>query len=142
MNRYLLVLFLLAFAKALTAQTVIGVWKTIDDETQEPKSYVEIYEEDGEIKGRVHKILADYPQDSVCINCEDERKNKPVLGMVILEGMSYDEDGEYDGGIILDPENGKEYRCKIWLDEDNPDILHVRGYVAFFYRTQQWIRVR
>jgi len=45
--------------------------------------------------------------------------------------------GKWRDGRILDPNNGKYYDCQIWL-EDNK--LKVRGYIGFFYRTQEWIR--
>jgi uncharacterized protein (DUF2147 family) len=132
-------LFIFAF-QASIAQTVVGKWKTIDDETGEAKSIVEIYQEDGKIYGKVIDILNPEKRDGLCEKCKDDRKDKPVLGMQIINGLSQDDD-EYSGGKILDPEKGKEYKCKIWLDEDDTDKLYVRGYVAFFFRTQNWYRV-
>nr|WP_224483633.1 DUF2147 domain-containing protein [Robertkochia sp. 3YJGBD-33] len=136
----------LAFFSFLTvtfsanAQSVYGKWKTIDDETGKEKSIVEIYEKDGEVYGKVVEILNKDRVDAVCDLCEGEKKDEPILGMVILEGLEKDGD-EYEGGTILDPNKGKVYRCKIWVDEDNPDKLNVRGYIAFLYRTQEWFRV-
>lgn len=123
-----------------SAQSVVGKWKTIDDETGEAKSIVEIYQQNGKVYGKVVAILNPEKRDGLCEKCSGSRKNKPVLGMQIIDGLTKDDD-EYSGGKILDPEKGKEYRCKIWLDEDNTDKLYVRGYVAFFYRTQNWYRV-
>ncbi|QHI35622.1 hypothetical protein IMCC3317_09680 [Kordia antarctica] len=122
------------------AQDVIGKWKTIDDEAGEAKSIVEIYEENGKIYGKVVDILNPEKRAGVCEKCNDHRKDKPVLGMKIIDGLEKDDD-EYKGGKILDPEKGKEYKCKIWLDEDDKNKLYVRGYIAFFYRTQNWYRV-
>ena len=122
------------------AQDVIGKWKTIDDETGEAKSIVEIYKENGKIYGKVVDILDPEKRAGVCEKCKDHRKDKPVLGMKIIDGLEKDDD-EYEGGKILDPEKGKEYKCKIWLDEDDKNKLYVRGYIAFFYRTQNWYRV-
>jgi uncharacterized protein (DUF2147 family) len=79
-------------------------------------------------------------QDPVCENCEGDRKGEKVLGLEIMRGMEDDGD-EWDDGTILDPESGKVYDCIIWIDEDNPNTLNVRGYIAFFYRTQYWKRV-
>ncbi|MDG3583414.1 MULTISPECIES: DUF2147 domain-containing protein [Galbibacter] len=122
------------------AQSIFGKWKTIDDSTGKEKSIVDIYEEDGKVYGKVVEILNKDRQDVVCDKCEGAKKDKPVLGMVIIEGLHQDGD-EYEGGTILDPEKGKEYKCKIWVDEDNSDILNVRGYIAFLFRTQEWHRV-
>lgn len=122
------------------AQSVVGLWKTIDDETGKAKSIVEIYEEDGKIYGKVKEILNKDRKDVVCDRCDGEKKNQPVLGMVIIEDMEEDGD-QYSGGTILDPEKGKAYRCKLWIDENDPTILNVRGYIAFLYRTQYWRKV-
>lgn len=123
------------------AQSVFGKWKTIDDETGEPKSIVEIYEQEGQVFGKIVEILNKDRQDAKCTECDGENKNKPILGMVIIEGLEK-EDDTYEGGTILDPKKGKEYRCKIWVDEENNNKLNVRGYIAFLFRTQEWFRVK
>lgn len=123
-----------------TAQDVLGKWKTIDDETGEAKSVVEIYTEDDKVYGKVVDILNQERKDRRCVKCKGNKKNQPILGMVIIEGLTKDE-LEYKGGTILDPEKGKEYKCKIWLDENDKNRLNVRGYVSFLYRTQYWVRV-
>ncbi len=131
---------LLLCVQATFAQSIEGKWKTIDDETGEAKSIVEIYQKDGKIYGKVLEILNPAKRDGICEKCKGDRKNKPVLGMIIIDGLSKDDD-EYSGGKILDPEKGKEYKCKLWLDSDDKNKLYVRGYVAFLYRTQNWYRV-
>ena len=123
-----------------TAQGVIGQWKTIDDETGEAKSIVEIYEKDGKIYGKVIKILNPAKRDAKCTECKGSDKNKPILGMVIIKGLERDDD-EYTDGKILDPNNGKLYSCTIKLD--GKDKLEVRGYIGFSFigRSQTWTRV-
>lgn len=123
------------------AQTVFGKWKTVNDETGVSHSIVEIYEdqETGEVKGKLVRMLKDEMKDKLCTLCEGERKNKPLEGLLILEGLEK-EGSEYVGGLVMDPKTGKEYKCKIWVDETNPDMLKVRGYMAFLYRTQTWER--
>ena len=138
---FFLLLFFQFFMVSLLAQdTVIGKWKTIDDKTGEARSIVEIYKEGDRIYGRVKEVLKKQDQDKTCIYCEGENYNKPIKGLVIINNLEKDGD-EYEDGTILDPENGKVYRCKIWLDDEDPNVLNVRGYIAFLYRTQQWIRV-
>ncbi|HLV61963.1 DUF2147 domain-containing protein [Galbibacter sp.] len=136
----LLYFILVLFIGGVQAQSVTGLWKTIDDDTGAEKSIVEIYKQDGRIYGKVKEILNKDRTDVVCDRCEGERRGQPVQGMVIIEDMEKDGD-KYSGGTILDPENGKQYKCKLWVDEDNPNILNVRGYIAFLYRTQYWKRV-
>ena len=123
------------------SQNVLGKWKTIDDKTGEIKSIVEVYEKSGKVYGKVVEILrADHKKD-VCSECEGAEKNKPILGMVIMNGLIKD-GSEYNGGTILDPENGKKYKCYITLE--SPDKLKLRGYIGFSLigRTQYWIRAK
>jgi uncharacterized protein (DUF2147 family) len=123
----------------LTAQSVLGKWKTIDDETGEEKSIVEIYQSDGKVYGKIVEILNPKKKNAVCDKCDGNQKNKPILGMKIIDGLEPDDD-VYEGGTILNPSNGKVYKCRLKI-EDDPDTLQVRGYVAFFYKTQYWQRV-
>ncbi|OGI66051.1 MAG: hypothetical protein A2W18_07960 [Candidatus Muproteobacteria bacterium RBG_16_60_9] len=121
--------------------TPIGVWKTVDDDTGEPKSLVRIVDVNGELRGTIEKVFSPPAKkpDPICEKCEGERKDKPVVGMNIMSGLKKSGDLEWSGGEILDPANGKTYRCKVTVIEDGKK-LEMRGYVAFFYRTQTWLR--
>jgi uncharacterized protein (DUF2147 family) len=121
----------------VSAQTIFGKWKTIDDETGKPKSIVEIYEKDGKAYGKVIKLFREpnEDQDPICDKCTDDRKDKKVLGMEIVRNMQKDDD-EWEDGTIMDPKKGTVYDCKIWLEDGK---LQVRGYIAFFFRTQTWL---
>lgn len=126
---------------SIQSQSVIGKWKTIDDETGQAKSIVEIYEKSGKVYGKVIEILrADHKKD-LCTKCEGADKNKPISGMVIISNLTKDGD-EYNGGTILDPTSGKKYKCYIALE--SADKLKLRGYVgvALMGRTQYWTRVK
>lgn len=125
----------------IQAQSVVGKWKTIDDETGEAKSIVEIYEKSGKIYGKVVDILRADRKKDVCTKCDGAEKNKAILGMVIINGLKKD-GAEYNGGTILDPTNGKKYKCYITLD--SADKLKLRGYVGISIvgRTQYWTRVK
>lgn len=121
-------------------QTVIGKWKTID-ENGKPKSIVEIYEKAGKIYGKVIEILELENKNKICSKCSGDDKNKAVLGLIVIKGLS--KDGlEYKDGEILDPKNGKLYQCFINLEGN--DKLKVRGYIGFSFigRTQYWFRVK
>lgn len=132
------ILLLCAFLNS-QAQSVLGKWKTVNEETGLSTSIIEIYEVGGELNGKVVRILKEADRDRICTKCEGEMKNKPIEGLVVMTGLEKSGD-EYSGGVVTDPKSGKIYRCKIWLDEDNPERLNVRGYISFFYRTQQWVR--
>ncbi|QCK15028.1 DUF2147 domain-containing protein [Mangrovivirga cuniculi] len=139
MRNFLLILLLVFGYQTVSAQ-ITGKWKTIDDETGEPKSIVSIYEKNGEIYGKVVEILNEDRKNAKCEECDedDPRYMKPVQGMEIIKGLEKNDDGEYEDGTILDPENGSVYRCKIWREGKT---LKVRGYLAFLFRTQTWYPV-
>lgn len=119
----------------------IGVWKTIDDNTGKPKALVTISEKDGEYVGTITKGLGESDDpERVCSACTDARKGQKMLGMQIIRGVRKDGD-TYGGGKILDPENGKEYNCKMTV-VDGGKKLDVRGFIgiSLIGRTQTWIR--
>ena len=140
MRNAALALVLAAAAGAAAAQaTPVGLWKTIDDETKQEKSYVRITEANGALTGRIEKLLDPARQDAKCEKCTDERKDKPVAGMTILRNAKANGDA-WEGGDILDPNNGKVYRVRLKPEEGGRQ-LEVRGYIGPFYRNQHWIRV-
>jgi uncharacterized protein (DUF2147 family) len=139
-------LVLAAAALGANAQSTspVGTWKTIDDATKKEKSLVRIVESGGVYSGRIEKLLeSTMAPDAVCKECTDDRKDKPVVGLVIIRNMkqSADDKTVFEGGDILDPANGKVYQSKMKL-VDNGARLEVRGFVgiSMFGRTQTWIR--
>lgn len=134
-------LLFLGLSLYAAAQTPVGTWKTIDDNSGEARSHVEIYEQNGKLFGKIAKLLLADPS-TVCDACKGDKKNKPVLGLVIIEDMKSNKDF-WKGGSILDPESGKDYGCSIWFDDGNTDVLKVRGkHWTGIYRTQTWYRVK
>ena len=128
----------LSSSLSVAAQTPVGVWLTYDDETGEQKSQIEVYEQNNKLFGKiVHLSRASLNHD--CDKCEGERKDKPILGMVVIENMTL-RDGFWQDGRVLFPRRGKWYGCQFWLAENDPDILVVKGNWGPFYRTQQWKR--
>ncbi|MFC0398944.1 DUF2147 domain-containing protein [Paraburkholderia rhizosphaerae] len=120
----------------------VGTWQTIDDHTHQPKALVQItQDENGTLSGKVIKSLnPNEPPGRRCTECTDARKDQPILGMTIINDMKKDGD-VWAGGQILDPENGKVYKCKMHT-EDGGQKLIVRGYigVSLLGRSQTWIR--
>jgi uncharacterized protein (DUF2147 family) len=135
-------LFTFGLASAVWAQpSPEGIWKTVDDETGESKSHVEIYQKGGKYYGKIVKLLQS-PEDTLCDECKGDKKNKPVLGLVIIEDLEPHKD-YWKSGTILDPENGNEYRCSVWYEDGNREELQVRGkHWTGLYRTQTWYRVQ
>ena len=122
------------------AQEVFGKWNTVDDKTHEIRSIVEIYPINGRAFGKVVAITDPERQEDICTACDDDdpRKNQPILGMVIMKGLKK-AGNTWTGGEVLDPETGKIYKCKMWIDNGS---LVIRGYLGFTWlgRSQTWIR--
>jgi uncharacterized protein (DUF2147 family) len=138
--RVLVASLLLFAAVAVHAQnTPVGVWKTIDDKTGQDKSLVRISDRGGVITGRIEKLLHPSHPNPLCDRCRDERHGKPITGLVIVDGLRQDRD-VWDGGKILDPQNGKIYTVRL-KPVDGGSKLEVRGYIGPFFRTQTWVRV-
>jgi uncharacterized protein (DUF2147 family) len=141
---YLTLGLFLVFSNSVFAQNLspVGLWKTIDDKTGKPRSLIRINESNGELSAVVEKgLLATDTGDAICDKCSDERKNQKIIGMTIVKGLKKN-GAQYDGGEILDPDNGKIYRCKMKLDETG-NLLEVRGYIgiSLLGRSQTWNRV-
>ncbi len=145
MKQWMVSALLLVAAPATAQQPgLIGQWKTVDDETGRVKSIVEITERNGRYFGQIVELfrLPDEDQNPRCTECDDDRKDQPALGMEIVRDMvQNDEMLEWQDGTVCDPKNGKVYDCEMWIEEDDPNTLHVRGYILFLFRTQEWHRV-
>lgn len=129
------------FSSLTLAATPAGLWKSVDDKTGKPRSLIRISEHNGEYSAVVEKgLLPTDTGEAVCDKCTDERKGKKIIGMTIVKGLK-EKDGVYQGGEILDPENGKTYKCKMKLDETG-NKLEVRGFIgiSLFGRSQIWTR--
>ena len=130
MRKILFTICLMMWAgMALAAQDITGFWTTIDDETNEPKSIVHVYDYQGKIYGRVVHLFKN--PDTTAKNVKGSPK---ILGLDILWDLQ-DRGEKFKDGEILDPKKGKVYTCEVWRDGDN---LIVRGKIAFFGRNQTW----
>lgn len=141
MRKIIGIVLLLLALESSQAQNILGKWKTIDDATKVEKSIVEIYEKEGKVYAKVLELLETNKKGSLCTECHGKDKNKPIEGLLIINGLQKDGD-EWNGGKILDPKSGKEYKCYITLEDTNK--LKVRGYIGFSLigRTQYWYRVK
>jgi uncharacterized protein (DUF2147 family) len=139
---------LLLWAAVLSAQNPLlvqnpspaGLWQTIDDKTHKARGLVRIFEKDGAMFGRIEASFNPREATGVCGKCDGDRKNKPVIGLLVMRDMKK-RGSEYTGGDILDPDTGSLYKCKMSLEDDGRKLT-VRGYmgIALLGRTQTWIR--
>ena len=139
MKSLVLFSFLLAFLQISNAQeNILGVWKAVDDEDGEATSHIEIFEKEGLVYGKIVKILIG-DSDALCDQCEGDKYNQPIQGMEIIWNMKA-KGTKWVGGRIMDPKNGKTYKCKMQIKNG---ILEVRGYIGVptLGRTQKWYRV-
>ncbi|MGA2187381.1 MAG: DUF2147 domain-containing protein [Steroidobacteraceae bacterium] len=122
------------------ASSPIGVWKTFDDKTGKARAIVRIYDQDGKLFGRIEQSFTPGADHRVCVPCTDERKDRAIIGLIIIRNMKQD-GNEYNGGDILDPESGSVYRCKMHLEKDGTRLV-LRGYIGFSLlgRSQTWER--
>ena len=141
MKNFILVTLLL-LSSFLYAQTdsPVGRWKSIDEDSGEAKSVIEIYARGDKFDGKIAEILTGNT-DALCTECDGKQKDAPILGMQIIDGLEPDEAMAWDGGTILDPQKGATYKLSVWFEADEPDVLYVRGkHWTGLYRTQRWIR--
>ncbi len=131
---------LLVAGAASAADPAVGRWKTIDGDTGKPKSYVEITQAaNGTLSGRIVELINPSRPNPTCDKCKDDRKGKPITGMEIIRGMKAEGGGNYAGGTILKPDEGKVYKSKMTLVEGGKK-LEVSGCVAFICKSQVWER--
>ncbi|MBV8503537.1 MAG: DUF2147 domain-containing protein [Paucibacter sp.] len=145
MQKKLIALALLTAGTLAQAQTTpVGLWKTIDDDGKTEKSLVRISENKGVLTGSIEKVFDASKQNEVCDKCKDDRKDKPVVGLQIIRGVRQNADDKmiWDGGEVLDPEDGKTYKTRL-KPIDGGKKMELRGYVGLpmFGRSQTWVRV-
>lgn len=139
--RALVAALALCGASAMAQMSPVGLWRNVDDNTGEVMAEIRITDNGGVLNGRIEKSLKkDGKPDATCEECTDDRKDKPIAGLEIIRGGRKVEGKDiWEGGKILDPENGKEYRAR-FMPVEGGRKLDVRGYLGPFWRTQTWNR--
>jgi uncharacterized protein (DUF2147 family) len=137
--KHLCIFFILISSiTTMNGQSIVGQWETFDDKTKEKKAVIEVYQTDDLYFAKIVKSYVG-EKNAICETCKGTQKNKPIIGLVIIENIKKD-GNEFNGGSILDPENGETYKCYLKLMNNNK--LKVRGYLglSIFGRTQYWVR--
>ena len=132
--------FALLFSFSSWSQNILGNWYSLDTDSNEKESIIEVYQENNKIYAKIVSLLKKDDKGKICDKCTGNDKDKPIEGLVILKGLSKDDD-EWSGGKILDPKNGSYYKCYMTLVEK--DKLKIRGYIGFSLigRTEYWYRI-
>ncbi|OIR01421.1 hypothetical protein GALL_165110 [mine drainage metagenome] len=118
-----------------------GLWQEFDDQTGNLEALIRIRQlSDNTYEGNIEKIIPDKPENAAmrCSACTGSLYNQPLLGMRILSGMTRKDKLTFEGGTVIDPDEGKTYRCRIRLSEDGKTI-EVTGYVGFVWMGQSEI---
>ena len=132
----LLVFALMSAANQVKSQTgpdkILGVyWSPKKD------AKIEIYKKGDKYFGK--SIWVATPKKDI-ENPDKQLRQRDLLGVNLLTNFFYD-DGDYSGGEVYDPANGKTYSCNISFAGRN---LKVRGYIgiSLFGRTEIFERIR
>ncbi len=135
-NVFLITLLLMSCVIGSAQSEIVGKWNTIDEHTGKVRAVVEIFKKGENYAGTIIQTFPELGKDPdpICTKCQGEDKDQKIIGMEIIRDMVFD-DEEWVDGTILDAEEGKLYDCKLWIEDGE---LKVRGYIAFFYRTQTW----
>ncbi len=141
MQKLYLTLILLIITNSINSQSIFGKWYSTNEETGEIDSVIEVYKKQEKAFAKIIEIKNSERENAVCDLCKDKNKNKPILGLNILNGLEKDGE-EWSGGTILDPRNGNVYKCYIQLVQE--DKLKIRGYLglAIFGKTAYWQRAK
>lgn len=127
---------------AQATDPAVGVWKTIDDKTNQPASLIKIEQVNGVLEGTIIKTFPKPNETPLvyCNLCKDDRKDKPIVGMKIMTDLKQDQPGVWSGGKILDPKEGEVYKVKIATEDGKK--MDVRGYIGvpLLGRTQVWYK--
>jgi uncharacterized protein (DUF2147 family) len=139
-------LFALAFsllsASVMAQMSPLGLWQTISDTDGKATSEVRISTTPAGLVGVVEKALVSSTEPN-CDKCTDDRKGQAKVGMQVIRGaQKADGKDVWEGGNILDPNNGTVYKLKLSPTEGGKK-LEVRAFVGFALlgRTQTWLRV-
>lgn len=119
-----------------------GLWQTIDDKTQKPRSLVTLVFKDNQLQGRIIKVYQQQGDTGLCRKCPDKFKDKPIIGLTFLWGLKKASEDNWQDGQVLDPKSGHIYRAKLTMLEKG-EKLNIRGYlgIPLFGRSQIWNRL-
>lgn len=128
---------------ALAASLNNTQWQTVDEKSGEKKAVVLLTESNGQLSGKITKVLNPADAKEKCSKCTGALKDQPIQGLNFLTGFKANGENTWIDGKLVDPESGKTYSGKVTLS-DNGQSLKLRGYVGspVFGRSQTWTRIK
>lgn len=128
---FLLLTGTISFSSFASTDPLIGKWKTIDDRTGYSLSDVIIQKDK---KNHYSATIIDVRavpgayQTTVCEKCSGANKNKPLIGMTTLSGLTLhpDKNNEFIDGTFLDPVTGQQYPARVRLSNNGKHLI-IRG---------------
>ena len=134
----------LALAQPAAAESPEGRWLTFDADTGAKRAVVEIRRQGPEFKGSIVELYLQKGEDPnpTCKDCPGEARDRKILGLEILS-LEYGSAATEFKGKVLDPEEGKVYRCTAVLEPGGKRLV-LRGYVLLpiFGRIETWRRAQ
>jgi uncharacterized protein (DUF2147 family) len=137
----LMMMIMVASAAKANPDAILGVWQNGTG-----KGHIQIYKENGKYFGKIIWLknpLNEFGKPRLDKkNQHEQLRTKPLIGSIMLRDFVFDENDEWTGGKIYNPEDGKEYKAYMKLKD--PKTLSVRGYIGFSWigKTDVWIKVR
>jgi len=130
-----------ALAAAETA-SIEGRWVTFDGDTSQKRAVIEIVRVDRRATGWIVELFLKPGEDPdpVCENCSGEARGRRIRGLTIL-AVDADDSGASYRGTVLDPEQGRSYRCVVTVLPGGMR-LRLRGFIGLeiFGRDEIWAR--
>ncbi len=121
-----------------------GRWQEYDDDSGKLVALIRIERlPDNSYEGTIEQIFPGTGEDSelVCGRCPSDLHNHLFKGLRILSGMKRKDKRSFEGGEILDPDEGKAYHCRIRLSDDG-NRIEVFGYsnLSLIGQSEIWRR--
>ena len=118
----------------------VGLWEPLDS-SGKSLGLIRIFERNGLYYGRIEPSSPTDDRNARCTRCRDERHNQPIIGLVLMRHLRW-ENGEYVGGDILDPDTGRIYGCTLRLTDGGRRLI-MRGFFGFSLlgQSQTWRRL-
>ena len=134
------------------ADPVEGFWISVDEKYKRDSAGWKIWEEDGILYGKILSV-AYFPQEGYATGGRGKSYDNfhdgadistfKSVGTTWIWGLKKQEEGKWADGYIIDPTDGRRYKCRITFHKADgkkykKDTLEMRGEIGPFGRSQNW----